>query len=530
MARLRHKTSQGKLGKMLKKCQFCILFLVTVLFIWGDQAIAQGSSKGTLIQGTFNEVSTLWLLIAASLVFFMNAGFAMLETGFCRTRNAVNVLAKNLIVFCIATIAFWLFGFRFMFGDSTSGVFGDVGLLLNLPFPDIVPPPGLDNPSEFLPKPNLFPDGFKALKDNWEGRSFASLFFFQLVFAGTAATIVSGAVAERIKFWAFILFSFVLVGFIYPLTGYWVWGGGWLSYAPIQFRDFAGSTVVHSVGGMAALVGAWLLKPRRDKFGYDPVDDSFSGQEDPEKFEPHNLSLATLGCLILWLGWFGFNGGSAKYLEYVPHTIATTLFAAAAGGFGAVIFSPFVTARKVSLSSIINGILGGLVGITASSAYVDIVSAGIIGALSGFLVLMGGSLLKFLKIDDPVGAVPVHLFCGFWGTLAVGIFASTSSSEYVIKDYNRVTQIFYQFLGWTSVVVVVGILSFMTWIAIGILLHYLEQSSEKTSSQRMQGIGRSYAQDYGLFGNIIDLWQIGRQGIRVSVEMEEQGGDPTVIP
>ncbi len=512
MARHRYKTSQGKFGKIFKKCQFCILSLVTLLLILGDKAVAQGSS-----QGNFNEVGTLWLLIAASLVFFMNAGFAMLETGFCRTRNAVNVLAKNLIVFCIATIAFWLFGFRFMFGDSDSGVIGQIGLLLNLPFPSEV-------------SLNPFPKDFAALSSSWEGRSFASLFFFQLVFAGTAATIVSGAVAERIKFWAFILFSFVLVGFIYPLTGYWVWGGGWLSSVPIQFRDFAGSTVVHSVGGMAALIGAWLLKPRRDRFGYDPVDDSFSGQEDSERFEPYNLSLATLGCLILWLGWFGFNGGSAKNLEYVPHIIATTLFAAAAGGFGTVLFSPFVIAQKISLSSIINGILGGLVGITASSAYVDIVSAGIIGALSGLLVLMGKSLLTFLKIDDPVGAVPVHLICGFWGTVAVGFFASPSSSEYQLENYNRATQVFYQFLGWTSVVVVVGILSFIAWVLIGIFLYYSEQSSQKNSTQRMKGIGRSYAQDYGLFGSIIDLFQIGRQGIRVSVGMEEQGGDPTVIP
>ncbi|NET57501.1 MAG: ammonium transporter [Symploca sp. SIO2E6] len=524
MVRRRHKTSQGKLGKIFKKCQFSILSLVTLLLILGNEAIAKGSSEGN-----FNDVGTLWLLIAGSLVFFMNAGFAMLETGFCRTRNAVNVLAKNLIVFCIATIAFWLFGFRFMYGDSDSEVFGQIGLLFNLPFPDVIPPPDLDNVSDLVSKPNPFPENFGKLQDMWKGRSFASLFFFQLVFAGTAATIVSGAVAERIKFRAFILFSFVLVGFIYPLTGYWVWGGGWLSSVPIQFRDFAGSTVVHSVGGMAAWIGAWLLKPRQNKFGYNPVDDSFSGQEDPERFEPHNLSLATLGCLILWLGWFGFNGGSAKYLEYVPHIITTTLFSAAAGGVATVLLSLAVSSRNVTLLSIINGILGGLVGITASSAYVDIVSAVMIGAISGLLVLIGENFLESLKIDDPVGAVPVHLFCGFWGTVAVGIFANPRSSEYVIENYSQATQTLYQFLGWIIVVVVVGILSLITWISIGILLHYLEQSSEKTSSQRMQGIGRSNTQDDGLFRLISDLWQIGRQGIRVSVEMEEKGSDSTAI-
>ncbi|NET57571.1 MAG: ammonium transporter [Symploca sp. SIO2E6] len=485
---------------------------MTLLLVLGDKAIAQGDP-----QGDFNTVDTLWLLITASLVFFMNAGFAMLETGLCRTGNAVNVLAKNLIVFCIAAIAFWLFGFGLMFGDSDNGVIGGFTFFLNLPFPSKV-------------DPYAFPEGFTTLGDSWEGRSFASLFFFQLVFAGTAATIVSGAVAERIKFWAFILFSFVLVGFIYPLVGYWVWGGGWLSAEPIQFRDFAGSTVVHSVGGMAALLGAWLLKPRQDKFGYDPVDDSFSGEEDAEQFKAHNLSLATLGCLILWLGWFGFNGGSTVDLAYVPHIITTTFLAAAAGGAAAVLFSPAVTARKVSLSSIINGILGGLVGITASSAYVNILAAVLIGLISGFLVLMGKNLLEFLKIDDLVGAVPVHLFCGFWGTLAVGIFASTSSSEYQLDNYYRMSQIFYQFLGWSIVVFVVGILSLIAWISIGILLYYLEQGAEKTNRERMKGIGRSYAQDYGLLGDIIDWFQIGRQGIRVSVEMEEQGGDTTVIP
>ncbi|NET61855.1 MAG: ammonium transporter [Symploca sp. SIO2E6] len=512
MARHRHPTSQSKLGKVLKKCQFPLLSLITLLLVLGDQAMAQGSTPGD-----FNAVGTLWLLITASLVFFMNAGFAMLETGICRTSNAVNVLAKNLIVFCIATVAFWLFGFRFMFGDSDNGVIGQIGFLLNLPFPSTT-------------DLNPFPKGFENLSSSWESRSFASLFFFQLVFAGTAATIVSGAVAERIKFWAFILFSFILVGFIYPLAGYWVWGGGWLASLPIQFRDFAGSTVVHSVGGMGALMGAWLLKPRRNKFGYDPIDDSFSGEEDSTRFEPHNLSLATLGCLILWLGWFGFNGGSTGNLAYVPHIIATTLFAAATGGGAAVCFSAIVKDQKISLSSIINGILGGLVGITASSAYVDIVDAGIIGAISGLLVLMGENLLKFLKIDDPVGAVPVHLICGFWGTLAVGLFASPNSSEYQLENYNLVTQTLYQFLGWIIVVLVVGILSLIAWLSIGILLYYLEQGSEKTSRTRMKGIARSYAQDYGLLGSIIDLFQIGRQGIRVSVEMEEQGGDATVIP
>lgn len=501
------KIRRSKINRLTAK--FVLLIVVALGLTHAGSAIAQNTSPDD-----FDALGTIWLLISAALVFFMNAGFAMLETGICRRGNAVNVLAKNLIVFCIATLAFWLFGFRFMFGDSTNGLWGPAEFLLNLPFP-----------SETSPNP--FPVGFRDLGSAWEGRSFASLFFFQLVFAGTAATIVSGAVAERIKFWAFILFSFVLVGFIYPLAGYWIWGGGWLSAAPIQFRDFAGSTVVHSVGGMAALVGAWFMQPRKGKFGYEPETDSFTGKEATASFEPYNLSLATLGCLILWLGWFGFNGGSTTDLKYVPHIIATTLFAAAAGGIGAVIFSPFVTSQKVSLTSIINGILGGLVGITASSAYVDITSAGIIGALSGVLVLVGENVLASCKIDDPVGAVPVHLMCGFWGTLAVGFFASPNSSEYQLTNYSRAAQIFYQFLGWLSVVAVVGVLSLTAWIVIGLVLYVLDQGSTKADQPKRVGADRSIPNDRFL-APLLNLVRAARQGIRVSIDMEEEGGDPTI--
>lgn len=514
MPRSKHKIFQGKIEKLSKKWQFWLLSVVTLLLIWADRAIAQN-----IVPKKFTDIGTIWLLVSASLVFFMNAGFAMLETGLCRTENAINVLAKNLIVFCIATIAFWMFGFRFMFGDSTNGVFGQLGLLLDLPFPSTI-------------DPNPFPSGFEYLGKTWTDRSFAAVFFFQLAFAGTAATIVSGAVAERIKFWAFILFSFFLVGFIYPFTGHWIWGGGWLFSDPIKFRDFAGSTVVHSVGGTSALVGAWLLKPRKGRFGYSPGDNSFSPEGDTESFTAYNLAFATLGCFILWLGWFGFNGGSTTRLEYVPHIIATTLFSSAVGGVAVVLFSPALTAQKVSLSSIINGILGGLVGITASSAYVDITSAGIIGALSGAIVLFGESLLKFLKIDDPVGAIPVHLFCGCWGTIAVGIFASQASLEYDpgrVEGYNRFTQIFYQFLGWSIVFVVVGILSLIAWISIGILLHYSEQRVKVQEKERMRGIDPNLDRNYGLLGSIINLFQIGRQGLRVSLEKEEEGSDDTIV-
>ncbi|MFK8184674.1 MAG: ammonium transporter [Phormidesmis sp.] len=469
---------------------------------------------------SFDVVGTLWLIIASSLVFFMNAGFAMLETGFCRTRNAVNVLAKNLVVFCVATFAFWLFGFRFMLGDSDSAIIGSVGFLLDFPFPT----PNVPNP---------FPVGFETLANAWEGRSFSALFFFELVFAGTAATIVSGAVAERIKFWAFILFSFVLVGFIYPLAGYWIWGGGWLSTYPVQFRDFAGSTVVHSVGGIAALIGALLLGPRHGKFGYSALSNTATEKEDPERFQPYSLSLATLGCLILWLGWFGFNGGSTVSLEYIPHILTTTFFAAAAGGLGAIVFSPFATDQKARLSSIINGILGGLVGITASSAYVSIGIAIIIGAVSSLLVLVTAKRLAYWKIDDPVGAVPVHLVCGGWGTLAVGLFASPSSSEYQIENYHRVTQVLYQLFGWLSVSLVVGLLSLLAWLAIGIALYFSMPSHERIR-QQPRAKGQTADTVSGQPNVQSTLWvadwlYICRQGLRIPVASEEQGQEPSLM-
>ncbi len=495
--------------------KICIALVTALSFVFAGQSAAQ---VDVAVSRDFDAIATIWLIVAAALVFFMNAGFAMLETGFCRTRNAVNVLAKNLIVFCVATLAFWLFGFRFMFGDSPSLVIGQIGLFVDFPFPSAA-------------IPNPFPPGFTNLSSQWPGRSFAALFFFQLVFAGTAATIVSGAVAERVKFWAFILFSFILVGFIYPLTGHWIWGNGWLAAALIQFRDFAGSTAVHSVGGMAALVGALLIGPRQGKFGYRAETNSFPTAEETERFQPYNLSLATLGCLILWLGWFGFNGGSTANLTYVPHIMITTFCSAAAGGIGAVIFSPFATDQKARLYSIINGILGGLVGITASSAYVSVGIAIIIGAVSGLLVLWAGQRLNELKIDDPVGAIPVHLVCGGWGTLAVGLFASPSSSEYQIDNYRRITQILSQMMGWVSVCAVVAVLSLCAWLFVGTVLYLSGPTSEKISKRQLETQQSKYStasvQTMSIFAYLV---HISRQGIRVSTDMEEKGGAPTIIP
>jgi len=517
-------------NQSLSKVSLLGLFLCRRLFVWRRLIFvavglaiallltwAQGAAAHDQSIDGFNALGTTWLLVAAALVFFMNAGFAMLETGFCRTNNAVNVLAKNLIVFCVATLAFWLFGFRFMFGDGAGGWMGPVAIAVDFPLPS-------------TDVPNPFPAGFESLRSNWEGRSFSALFFFQLVFAGTSATIVSGAVAERVKFWAFILFSFLLVGFIYPLIGYWIWGNGWLAAEPVQFRDFAGSTVVHSVGGAAALVGAVVMQPRQGRFGYDVNSNHFTYQEEPERFAAYNLSLATLGCLILWLGWFGFNGGSTANLSYVPYILLTTFFSAAAGGIGAVVFSPFVTNQKARLSSIINGILGGLVGVTASSAYVSVWNAVLIGAFSGLLVLWSEQCLLRWRIDDPVGAVPVHLVCGAWGTLAVGFFANPVSSEYQLENYSRLAQTFYQAFGWVSVFVVVSLLSLLAWLLVGLLLYALSPQAEKMSRAKVARLADNSDYVLPLPKRFRYVLYVARQGLRVSPAMEEKGGAPTILP
>ena len=352
-------------------------------------------------------VDTVWVLVAAFLVIFMNAGFAMVEAGFCRQKNAVNILSKNLIVFAISTIAFWIFGFAFMFGDGNDFL-GVSGFFLA----------GEDNSPA---TGDVYKGIFSAL--NWTGVPLSVKFLFQVAFAGTAATIVSGAVAERIKFIDFLFFSFILVGFIYSIGGHWVWGGGFL--AKLGFWDFAGSTVVHSVGGWAALMGAALLGPRIGKYTESGIN----------AIPGHNLGFATLGCLILWLGWFGFNPGSAMAADpaAIGHIALTTNLAASAGAIAATVTS-WSLFGKPDLSMIINGILAGLVGITAGCAFVNQVSAVIIGLVAGVLVVFSVSFFDRIKIDDPVGAVSVHLVCGVWGTLAVGLFAEGAKEGGLYTD------------------------------------------------------------------------------------------------
>lgn len=378
-------------------------------------------------------VDTVWVLLCAFLVIFMNAGFAMVESGFCRQKNAVNILSKNLIVFAVSTLAFWIFGFAFMFGDGNEFM-GLNGFFLT--GPDNSPATGDD-----------YKGIFSAL--NWTGVPLSAKFLFQVAFAGTAATIVSGAVAERIKYIDFLFFSFILVGFIYSIGGHWVWGAGFL--ADLGFWDFAGSTVVHSVGGWAALMGAALLGPRIGKYSEAGVN----------AIPGHNLGFATLGCLILWLGWFGFNPGSTMAADpaAIGHICLTTNLAAATGGLAATATS-WARFGKPDLSMTINGILAGLVGITAGCAFVNAASAVIIGLIAGIIVVFSVSFLDQIKIDDPVGAISVHLVCGIWGTLAVGLFAEgakegglySAGPEAGLFLGGGITQLWHQFLG----VIIVG--------------------------------------------------------------------------
>nr|WP_203427712.1 ammonium transporter [Rippkaea orientalis] len=420
----------------------CIPLTAIIVIVWHTAVAAQDptvteitvesvNTNVATLQGTLNAI---WVLVATILVVFMNAGFAMLETGFCRQKNAVNILAKNLIVFALATIAYWVIGYSLMFGNPENPFIGGGGWFLSSKDPATY---GLSPFPEGLPIPLAF--------------------LFQSAFAGTAATIVSGAVAERIKFTDFLIFSLLLVGISYPITGHWVWSSSaWLFNLQGEnggFRDFAGSTVVHSVGGWAALMGAWILGPRMGKY----VDGR------PQAIPGHNMSIATLGCLILWIGWFGFNPGSQlKADEMVPYIAVTTNLAGAAGGVTAT-FVSWYKDKKPDLSMIINGILAGLVGVTAGCDGVSYWGAVIIGIVSGVLVVYAvGFFDSVAKIDDPVGAISVHLVNGIWGTLAVGLFNTTTGLFYG----GGLGQLINQIIGIVAVGLFTIVFSGVAWIAL----------------------------------------------------------------
>ncbi len=343
-------------------------------------------------------VDTIWVIFAAILVFFMNLGFAAVESGLARQKNSVNILSKNFIVFAVSSLGFLVLGWGLMFGDG-NGFVGLTGLFMA---------GGADNSP-------AVGEAYKGVYSSisWAGVPFWAKFFFQLVFCGTAATIVSGAVAERIKYLSFIVFSLALTMLMYPVVGHWIWGGGFLQ--TLGLLDFAGGTVVHSVGGWAALAGVIILGPRIGKYSTDGKIHPIPG---------HNMSLATIGAFVLWFGWFGFNPGSTMAAD--PMAISHILVVTNTAGIMAILtatITAWLIIGKPDLGMSINGLLAGLVAITPACAYVSVTSALIIGAISGILVVFSVMFFDRVKLDDPVGALSVHLVHGVLGTLFVGLFA-----------------------------------------------------------------------------------------------------------
>jgi ammonium transporter, Amt family len=387
---------------------------------------------------------TVWVLLAGALVFFMNTGFGLVESGFCRSKNTVNILSKNFIVFSVSSLAFYLVGFGLMFGNGTPFA-GSEGVWM-LGGADNSPATG-----------DAYAGAYGSI--SWTGVPLWAKFFFQLAFAGTAATIVSGAVAERIKYLPFIVFSFILVAFMYPLTGHWVWGGGWLASA--GFWDFAGSSVVHSVGGWAALAGVIVLGPRLGKYR--------DGKVQP--LAGHNLSSAFMGAMILWLGWFGFNPGST--MAALPADISLIFVTTNMAAIMGVLFATgasWALDGKPDLGMSINGALAGLVAITAPCAFVSVPSALIIGAGAGILVVAAVKLMDFFQLDDPVGAIPVHLVNGIYGTLALGLFADTELTGKGLFMGGGTTLLFAQIKGILAIGAFTFIGSLVVWFAIKAVL------------------------------------------------------------
>ena len=368
-----------------------IRLLIGLYFMSFSVLLANG--EPTAADAIFT-VNNTWMLVATFLVFIMHLGFASLEAGLTQSKNTVNILFKNVSIIAIGILTYAVCGFNLMYPGEFNGYFGFAGF-------------GITNPI-----------GSAGLIDYAGGAyTYFTDFIFQAMFAATAATIVSGAVAERIKLSSFLIFSTVYVAIIYPVAGSWKWGAGWLDQ--LGFYDFAGSTLVHSVGGWAALVGAILVGSRLGKYGQN-------GQIKP--ILGHNMPLATIGVFLLWFGWYGFNGGSVLSADPggVSLVFVTTTLAAAAGVIGAMITSWYVS-KKPDLSMILNGSLAGLVGITAGADVISPMNSVLVGFIAGIIVVLSVIQLDKLKIDDPVGAISVHLVCGIWGTLAVGIFSAAHS-------------------------------------------------------------------------------------------------------
>jgi Amt family ammonium transporter len=400
------------------------LFIALSLVLGAGRVVAQELTMAD-VSAAFDMI---WLVVAAALVFFMQAGFAMVETGLTRAKNAGNIIMKNLMDFSVGAIAYWAIGWALMYGASAGGFIGTDQFFLA----------GAES----------------ATYRDW---------FFQVVFAATAATIVSGAMAERTKFTGYLLYSVFVSGLIYPISGHWIWNGGWL--ASMGFHDFAGSTVVHSVGAWAAMIGAIMLGARKGKYV------KVNGQVTVKAIPGHNMPLAALGVFILWFGWYGFNAGST--LSGTDTDIAwvavTTTLAAGAGAIAAM-FTSWIWFKKPDPSFSLNGALAGLVGITAGTWVINPLGSIIVGAIAGVLVVFSVELFdKVFHIDDPVGAISVHGICGAWGTLAVGIFGDLSK---IGSGLSRGGQIGVQALGIGAVllwVVVTALILFGILKAVGLL-------------------------------------------------------------
>ncbi len=350
-------------------------------------------------------INNVWMMLCTALVFFMHLGFAFLEIGLTRQKNTINILFKNIFIITVGLLLYALVGFNLMYptwGANASGYLGDFIFGISAPLKD----------------------GALDLAYN-EGYTFWTDFLFQGMFAATAATIVSGAVAERMKILPFMIFTILYVGLVYPIAGSWKWGGGFLDQLDTPFYDFAGSTLVHSVGGWAALIAVCLLGSRIGKFKNGKI----------QAIPGHNIPLATAGVLILWLGWFGFNGGSVLSADpgATSLTLVTTCLAAAAGGVIASLVSTIMY-KNLDLTMFLNGILGGLVAITAGADQMSPTDAILIGGIAGAFIVFAVSLIDKLKLDDPVGAIAVHLVCGIWGTLAVGIFGNKASGSQFLSQ------------------------------------------------------------------------------------------------
>jgi len=358
-----------------------------LLFDYADTS-ATLESLGTAVTEVGFTTSNLWILLATALVFIMHLGFSALESGFVRRKNVVNILYKNMMIIAIGLLTYWFVGFNLMYpGTNAGGYFNIPSLMLN--------PAAAD------------------LTSAYGDYTYWTDFIFQAMFAATGATIVSGAVAERIKLESFLVFALIFVAVIYPMVGFWKWGAGWLD--ALGFYDFAGSTLVHSVGGWAALAGIMLLGSRKGKYTKSGI----------RAIRGHNMPLAAIGVFLLWFGWFGFNGGSVLSADPagVSKVFVTTSLAAAAGALGAAV-TAYIMFKTHDVSMVMNGILGGLVGITAGADVISINGSVIVGLIAGILIPLAVTFFDKFKLDDPVGATSVHLVCGIWGTLAVALFGT----------------------------------------------------------------------------------------------------------